>query len=105
MDIIITIPKKIKWSEYQKELLEAEKGGVLNYKVRTFPNVNIGDKCYLCYNGSIIGYHFISGTSEKEFKCTVTGKVWKGKFVERTGKFHRVAPEPMNGFRGFRYKK
>lgn len=41
--------------------------------------------------------------SEKEFNCTTTGRKWKGKFIERTGKFHYIIPVSMTGFQGFRY--
>jgi hypothetical protein len=102
-DIIITIPKSIEWSEYQKELAEAERGGILNFKVSQFPNTAKGRKCYLVYDGNILGYMIISGMSEKEFTCTTTGKAWKGKFIERSGKFFPITPIPMRGFQGFRY--
>jgi len=104
-DIIITIPKSIKWNEYEKELIAAENGEVLNFKTNGFPRTNIGSKCYICYNGNVIGYHIISGLSEKEFKCTTTGNIWKGKFIERTGKFYKIDPITMKGFQGFRYFK
>ena len=102
-DIIITIPKSIEWSEYQKELVEAENGGTLNFKVSQFPNTTKGRKCYLVYDGHIRGYMIICGLSEKEFDCTTTGKNWKGKFIERSGKFFPIDPVPMKGFQGFRY--
>lgn len=104
-DIVITIPKTIKWSDYQKELDAVKDGNqVLNFKVRNFPNTKIGNKCYLSHNGNIIGWMKIVGLSEKSFTCTTTGKVWSGKFIERSGPFHYLeSPIPMKGFRGFRY--
>lgn len=103
-DIVITIPKSITWADYQKELAEVEKGGVINFKVSNFPNTKAGCKCYLCYDGYIRGYMLISGLSEKEFDCTTTGKRWKGKFIERSGKFSPLDTLiPMKGFQGFRY--
>jgi len=102
-DIIITLPKSISWSDYEKELAEVEKGGVINFKVSNFPNTKVGCKCYLCYDGFIRGYMIICGMNEKEFTCTTTGKNWKGKFIERSGKFYQIEPIPMKGFQGFRY--
>lgn len=102
-DIVITIPKSIKWEDYEKELKKAEQGEILNFKVKNFPKVSTGSKCYILYDGNIIGYMFISGLSKKKFKCSTTGKVWEGKFIERTGKFHKIPPIPMKGFQGFRY--
>ncbi len=102
-DIIITVPKSIVWSEYQKELDAAANGETLNFKVNGFPKTMKGNKCYICYAGNIVGYHIISGMSEKEFQCTTTGNMWKGKFIERTGKFNKIEPIPMKGFQGFRY--
>jgi hypothetical protein len=43
--------------------------------------------------------------SEKNFDCTTTGKAWKGKFIERSGPFHKIEPIQMKGFQGFRYFK
>jgi len=104
-DIVVTIPKTVNWSDYEKELEAAEKGSILNFKVRAFPKTSIGNRCYICYNDNIIGYHFISKFSEKDFQCQITGKFWQGKFIERTGKFHKINPVPMKGFRGYKYLK
>lgn len=102
-DIVITIPKSINWEDYSKELKAAENGEILNFKVNNFPKTKKGNKCYIVHNGTVKGFMHISGLSEKEFKCTTTGKIWKGKFIERTGKFHEVEPIEMKGFQGFRY--
>lgn len=104
MDIIVTIPKSIKWEDYKKEL-DAVKdySQIMNFKVNNFPKTAKGNKCYLCYNGNIIGWMEIVGLSEKEFTCTTTGNKWKGKFIERSGPFHKIDPIPMKGFQGFRY--
>ncbi len=106
MDIIITIPKSIQWKEYEKEL-EAVKDykQVMNFKVNNFPKTKIESKCYSLYNGFIIGWMEIVGMSEKNFTCSTTGKDWKGKFIERSGPFHKIEPIPMRGFQGFRYFK
>ena len=103
-DIIITIPKNIDWAEYKKELIAAENGSILNFKVSNKPNTDIGNKCYIVYNGYIIGYHIICGIIKKKFTCTTTGKVWDGLFIQRTGKLHLLKNKiPMKGFQGFRY--
>lgn len=104
-DIVITLPSKIEWSDYEKELDMVEKeGGILNFKVSKFPkDAMIGSKCYVIHKGFIKGYMIISGFSEKNFKCEVTGEKWTGKFIERKGKFHYINPVPMKGFQGFRY--
>lgn len=102
-DIIITIPKNTKWEEYKKELAKARQGQSLNFKVAQFPKTGKGNKCYICYNGNVIGYHFISQLSNKAFTCTTTGRNFSGKFVERTGKFYKIEPIPMKGFQGYRY--
>lgn len=105
-DIIITIPKKIAWTNYQKELDRAFDGEVMNFKVSNFPKTCKGKRCYVVHDGYIRGYMIISKLSEKSFKCTTTGKVWAGKFIERTGKFFSLdCPIKMRGFQGFRYVK
>ena len=105
-DIVITIPKTIKWEDYKKEQNKvSDWSSVMNYKVIKFPsNTEVGKKCYLCYNHYIIGWMEIVGFEEKEFDCTTTGKEWSGKFIQRSGPFHEIDPKiPMEGFRGFRY--
>lgn len=102
-DIMITIPKDIKWEQYQKELDKAKQGEILNYKVNHFPQTAKGNKCYIVYNGNIIGYMIICGLSTKKFKCSTTGREWSGKFIERSGDFYEIEPIPMKGFQGFRY--
>lgn len=55
--ICITIPKKIKWEDYEKELKAVEdRSHVLNFKVPNLPkDIKSIKRCYLCYNGKIIG--------------------------------------------------
>jgi len=106
MDIIITIPKSIQWEEYEKELATVKDyKQVINFKVNNFPKTKVGNKCYLLYNGFIIGWMEIVGMAEKNFTCSTTGKNWMGKFIERSGAFHKIDPIPMKGFQGFRYFK
>ncbi len=103
-DIIITLPKSVSWDEYEKELAAVKDGNqTLNFKVNNFPKTSNGNKCYLVYNGQIKGWMEITGLSEKEFTCSTTGNKWKGKFIERSGPFHKINPIPMKGFQGFRY--
>lgn len=105
-DIIITIPKNIKWEDYEKELEKVKDWkSVLNFKVSALPiNTEVGKKCYLCYNHHVIGWMKIVGLVENDFECSTTGKKWKGKFIQRSGPFHSIQPSiPMEGFRGFRY--
>lgn len=92
-------------TEYEKELKAVEDGtSVLNFKVPFFPkNSKVGNKCYMVYKGAIIGWMNIVGFSEQEFACDVTGKKWKGKFIQRSGKFNSIDPIPYKGFQGFRY--
>lgn len=105
MDIIVTLPAKIKFSDYQKELDETAKGGTINFKVGFLPkNSKVNDKCYLVHRGFIIGYMLIAGFSNKSFVCTTTGKKWTGNFIERYGKFYKLAvPIPYKGFQGWKY--
>lgn len=103
--ICITIPKSISWDEYKKELKEVEDGShEMNFKVPNLPkNINVGDRCYLCYNGNIIGWMKISSLGTKKFNSTVGGQYWEGKFISRSGKFNSIKPVPCQGFRGFKY--
>lgn len=104
-DIIITLPASIDWKIYQKEIgLAKDYSNVMNYKVHTFPKrTKIGCKCYLCYRGNIIGWMEIVDMQEKEFTCSTTGKKFIGKFIVRSGPFHKIEPIEMKGFRGYKY--
>lgn len=104
-DILITLPSSIKLDEYQKELKQVEDGSsVINFKVPFFPSKSkVGNRCYLVHKGNIIGWMSIVGFEEKEFVCEITGRKWKGKFIQRSGKFNAIEPVPYTGFQGFRY--
>lgn len=108
LGVCITIPKDIEWPDYEKELKAVEDySQEMNFKVPFLPNkVAVGDRCYLCYRGNIVGWMEITSMGEKSFDCTTTGKEWAGKFISRSGPFHKLKnPIPQEGFRGFRYVK
>ena len=65
--ICITIPRSIKWEDYEKELKAVEdESQEMNYKIPTIPkDVSIGDRCYICHNGFIKGWMKISNISKK----------------------------------------
>ena len=105
--ICITIPKKIKWEDYEKELKAVEdESKEMNYKIPTLPkDVHAGDRCYVCHDGFIKGWMKISNIGKRDkFNCTATGNEWdEGFCVSRTGKFHYLDnPIPMKGFMGYR---
>lgn len=110
LGMCITIPKTIKWSDYEKELKAVEDGTQeMNYKIPTVPkDVHVGDRCYVCHDGYIKGWMKISNIGKRSgFNCTTTGKEWnEGCYVSRTGKFHYLdRPVPMKGFMGYRIIK
>ena len=78
----------------------------MNYKVNNLPTkIQKGDRCYLCYDGYIVGWMTITFIGQKKFKCTTTGKDWDyGNYISRSGPFHKLKyPTPCKGFRGFKY--
>ena len=103
--LLITLPSSIEWEDYQKELDEVECGrSEMNFKVPSLPKkIKVGDRCYLCWRGNIVGWMTISSIGEKSFVCGTTGKPYSGKFVSRSGKFHKIEPVKCKGFQGFRY--
>lgn len=104
--IVITLPMSEQWENYQKEMdVVKNYSQVMNFKVPFFPKgVKNGDKCYIVHDGLVKGWMEIVGMEEKEFTCTTTGKVWMGKFIMRSGPFHKIDKIiPMKGFQGFRY--
>lgn len=105
---VITIPKTVKWEDYQKELEAVEDGNsVLNYHVRYFPKkISLYDRLYVVWNGKVRGWMEIVGLFEflTDWECQTSGKLWPaGKYIQRSGKFHPVDEEiVMKGFRGIR---
>lgn len=106
MNWIITVPKTIQWSDYEKEL-EAVRdfGQVMNYRLPFLPKeMSIGDRCYVTWNGKVRGWMLITGIKKSDgFICTTTYKQWpEGFYMERSGPFHKVPETPFPGFRGIR---
>lgn len=105
--IIITLPKSVKWADYEKELKAVEDySQVMNYKVSSIPkDIDQIKRCYLVYDGFIRGWQEVVGhETGKSFNCTTTGKDWSGNFIQRSGPFHYLdKPIPMKGFMGWRY--
>ena len=107
-NICITVPKSIKWEEYEKEIEAVEDGEQeMNYRLPTVPNdVEVGDRFYVCYCNNIIGWMEITGIGKKDgFNCSTTGRKWDdGNYISRSGEFHYLkTPVPMKSFMGYRY--
>ena len=108
MDIIITIPKKIKWEEYMKEISTVQTGDQqMMFKVPSLPQrADIGSRCYICHQGKIVGFMHISWIGYNPgFDCTTTGIHWDaGNYIARSGPFYRICEDiEYKGFQGFRY--
>lgn len=105
MDIIATVPKSTPWETYEIELEAAKFGAIMRFKVSSFPKKAArGDRFYVVWNGAVRGWMTISGFFKGEFTCSTTGRKWSGKFIERTGVFHRIGDYiPHSGFQGWRY--
>lgn len=103
--LIITLPSSIEWNDYEKELKAVEdESKVMNFKVPFLPkNTHSIKRVYLVHKGYIVGWQKFVGTSDKPFKCSTTNKNWDGKFIQRTGPFHKIEPIAYKGFQGFRY--
>ena len=106
-NICITIPKTIKWQDYEKELAAVKDGSCeMNYRIPTLPkDVHPGDRCYICHDGFVKGWMEISSIGHrKAFTCSTTGQAWpEGNYVSRSGEFHELQnPIPMKGFMGYR---
>ena len=106
--IAVTVPKSIKWKDYEKELKAVEDySQVMNFKVPSIPkNIGYIKRCYVVYDGYVRGWQEVVGyQTDAEFDCTTTGKNWSGKFIQRSGPFHYIDPIPVKGFMGWRYYK
>lgn len=108
MDIIITIPGNILWEDYLKEIHNVQDGDeMMLFRVPVLPKkANPGDRCYLCYHGSIVGFMNITWMGHLDgFECTTTGACWDvGNYIGRNGSFYQPEDNiPYKGFQGFRY--
>ncbi len=104
---VITLPKTVRWEDYQKEIDAVRDGSlVMNYKTRYFPKeMSSGDRCYLVWDGKVRGWMEIVNMAELKdgFKCKTTGAHWEpGKYIQRSGPFNVVDGPDMQGFRGIR---
>lgn len=107
-NICITIPKSIDWKDYEEELKTVEDGSSeMHYKVHVLPkDVCAGDRCYVCYNGFVVGWMNITHIGKLDsFDCSTTGQKWDSwNYISRSGKFHYLEEKiPMKGFMGFKY--
>lgn len=103
---VVTVPKTVKWIEYQRELLAVvANGAVLNFRVHGFPkDMRKGDRCYVVHDGQVRGWMRITDlTQHSGFTCTTTGREWPaGKYIQRSGEFHPIDGPKLKGFRGVR---
>jgi len=104
---IVTVPKTVKWEDYEKELLAAESCEVtLRYRVRYRPKgMGVHQRLYILWDGRVRGWMHITGINYTPvgFICTTTGKSWPPSwYIERTGPFYKVEGPKMKGFRGVR---
>lgn len=106
-DWAVTIPKTTSWDSYQRELATVADGSqVMNYKTRYIPKeMKKGDRCFIVHDGRVRGWMKITGLEDRDkpWVCSTTGKTWPpGKYIQRSGAFHKVDGPPMTGFRGIR---
>ena len=107
MNWIVTLPKFVKWEDYQEELKAVKDGTqALNYKVRYIPKeMKVGDQLWITHEGKVRGWMTVTGLlrASSDWECTTTGKVWRvGNYIQRSGEFHHVTGQKAKGFRGIR---
>ena len=103
MDWVVTIPKSVKWGDYQRELdVVADGSSLINYRTRYFPKeMKVGDRCFLVWDGQVRGWMAIVGLVDavRPWQCMTTGKTWPpGKYIQRSGPFHKSDGPEMTGF-------
>jgi len=105
MDLVVTLPQKIEWADYQVELdAVADWKGVLRYRVARLPPVVPYDRCFIVWRGAVRGWmSMLTAKWCAGFQCSITDKWWPaGNYIMRTGPFHQIEPIPMRGFPGWR---
>lgn len=108
MDWIITIPKTVKWSDYEQELdAVVDYSQVMLYRVPHKPKVHPGDRVFVTHNNRVMGWMQVTEEVRHMpdgFTCQTTGAHWRpGYYIARSGPFHyinNVVSYP--GFRGIR---
>lgn len=66
-DIIISLPKDKKWSEYINYFIKLKANTqTLDVIVGSVPKTNSGNKCYIIYDGLLRGYMVINKLNESE---------------------------------------
>jgi len=109
-DWVITLPKAIEWSDYEKEFAAVKDWSqVMNYRLARFPKgLQSNDRCFVCYRGKIRGWMRIVSWKLHwyDMVCSTTGAPWpKGFYLHRSGPFTYVDGPEMRGFQGIRRLK
>ena len=96
------------WEDYLKEISAVRNGDQqMLFKVPRLPRrANIGDRCYLCHQGKIVGFMRITWIGfNSGFNCSTTGVHWDaGNYIARSGSFYMSCNNiEYKGFQGFRY--
>lgn len=106
--IIITVPAKTSWSLLEQEFARCEKYS--DSKLFRVPNLPrsgnvVGAKCYVVHQGVVKGWIHVSALiPHHKFRCTTTGEVYEGTFIECSGPFSYMKEKIyMRGFQGWRY--
>ena len=104
MDWLITLPKKVSWKIYKRELDAVEdRKGVLCFPVSHLPKeMEIGDRMFLLWNGKIKGWmEIVYFGWMRRFRCRTTEKhLPEGYYIQYSGEFHEIKNIKMKGFRG-----
>ena len=110
MDIIVTIPASRLQDIIEEEKTVAaaqERGEDIHFfwEVSRRPkDLNVGDKVYFVWDGSMRSWHEVTGFDEDKV-CSTTGRRYKGCCILLNVEENEIKPVPMAGFRGYRYKK
>lgn len=108
MDWIITLPQKVRWGDYEKELACVRSGEQqMFYRLPHIPKgLDVNDRCFIVWRGAVRGWMRISGFTRYSppFTCTTTGVRWpEGAYLIRKGEFHLPLRDHwVRGFRGIR---
>lgn len=110
MNWVLTIPKTEDWNVYEKEMeLTKDYGHTMAYRLPYKSKAEVGDRCYVVYDGRVRGWMEIVGkmSTQTGFRCTTTKRDWPpGHYILRSGPFHRIRKKiEMKGFQGLRRYK
>lgn len=105
MDIIVTVPRKEYATDAEEDKLLRAGIGRAFWRLNRRPEfLYPGDRVYFVKNGAVESSMRCLKVSYGRKQCDLTGRIWSGWLITMDG-LRPANGTPMQGFRGFRYRR